>query len=257
MVTVRCLRRLIGRRRVEVDEVLRRALVLTRGHESRALRARLWRLQLRDARHQHLDLLVAVVLVVIRGNAMNRGLMLRVVGRLLEISGTVSEAISDSVLTGLDVLGAVGIESQRALDLLPGRGCGIGGPHRVPPPTRILRVRGRTQGALTHDGPSVRRHWKFDMRDLMINLSHSVRDDVLRQGRGVRRLRITLRVRRASRSRTGGRRLLLLVLRLGEPQHSFCRQRLRLEELDVLGGRCVQRVDGLARRLDVLDGVGR
>jgi hypothetical protein len=104
VVTMRRLRCLIGRRRVEIDEILRRAPVLTRGHESRALRARLWRLQLRDARHQHLDLLVAVVLVVIRGNAMNRGLMLRVVGRLLEISGTVSGAISDGVLTGLDVL---------------------------------------------------------------------------------------------------------------------------------------------------------
>ena len=104
MVTMRCLRRLISWRRVEIDEVLRRALVLTRRHESRALRARLWRLQLRDARHQHLDLLVAVVLVVIRGNAMNRGLLLRVVGRLLEISGTISEAISDGVFTGLDVL---------------------------------------------------------------------------------------------------------------------------------------------------------
>ena len=85
---------------------------------------------------------------------MNLGLMTRVVGRLLEISGTVNEAISDSVFTDLDVLEAVGIESQRALDLLPGCRCGIGAPQRVPPPTRILRVRGKTQGALALDGPS-------------------------------------------------------------------------------------------------------
>ena len=44
------------------------------------------------------------------------------------------------------------------------------------------------------------------MKDSMINFGHSVRDDVLGQIRGVRRLRIMLRVRRASRSRTGGRR---------------------------------------------------
>ena len=57
------LRRLIKWRRAEIYEVLGHALVLTRRHESRALRARLWRLQLRDASRQHLDLLVAVVLV--------------------------------------------------------------------------------------------------------------------------------------------------------------------------------------------------
>ena len=256
MVTMRCFRRLISWRRVEIDEVLRRALVLTRRHGSRALRARLWRLQLRGASHQHLDPLFAVVFVVNHGIAMNRGLVLLVVGRLLEISGTVSEAISDNVFAGLDVLGAVGIKSQRALDLLPGRRCGIGGPHRVPPPTRILRVRGRTQGALAHDGPSGRSHWKFDLRESVIDLRHSVRDDVLGQMRGVGRLRFMLRVRRASRSHTGGRRLLL-VHRLGKSQHGSRRHRLGLEELDVFGGRSIQRVNGLARRLDVLDGVGR
>ena len=110
---------------------------------------------------------------------MNRGLMILVIERLLEISRTVSEAISDNVFTGLGVLDAVDILFQRAINLVPGRRRGIGGPHRVPPPTRILRVRGRTQGALAHDGPSGRSHGKFDLRESMVNLCDSVRDDVL------------------------------------------------------------------------------
>ena len=114
MVTMGCLRRLINWRRVEIDEVLCHALVLTRRHESQAQRARLWRLQLRDASHQHLDLLVAVILVGTHRIAMNRGLMPLAVGRLLEISGTISETIYGSVFTGLGALDALVLESLGA-----------------------------------------------------------------------------------------------------------------------------------------------
>ena len=78
--------------------------------------------------------------------------------------------------------------------------------------------------------------WEFDLRELLMNLRHSVRDHVLRQMPCVGRLGGLREVRRASRSRTGGGRLLLFVLRLSESQHGPRHHRLGFEELDVLGG---------------------
>ena len=177
---------------------------------------------------------------------MNRGVMLLAVGRLVKISGTIKESIDVSVFMGLDVLDVLVVKSLRTLDLPLRRRCGVGNPHRVPPPIWILSGRGRTRGALVHDGPSSRSHWELDLRRLLINLRHSVRDRVLRQMPCVGRLGDLQEVRRASRSRTGGGRLLLLVPRLSEPQHGPRRHRLGLGELDVLGRRSIQRVDDLA-----------
>ena len=104
------------------------------------------------------------------------GLLPLAVGRLFKISGTIRESIDGSVFMGLDVLEVLVVESLGTLGLSLRRRCGVGGPHRVPPPIWILCGRGRARGALVHDGndgPSDRSHWEFDLRNLLVNLRHS------------------------------------------------------------------------------------
>ena len=83
-----------------IDEVLCHALVLTQRHESRALETRLWCLHLCDASHKNLDLLVVVILVGSHGIAMDSGLMFLAVGRLVKISGTISETFLSQCIKG-------------------------------------------------------------------------------------------------------------------------------------------------------------
>ena len=175
------------------------------------------------------------------------------VGRLVKMSGTIRESIDGNMFMGLGVLDVPVVEPLRTFGLLLRRRCGVGGPHRVPPPIWILCGRGVARGALVHDGPSDRSHWEFDLRKLLINLRHSVRDRVVPC---VGRLGDLQEFLRASRDRIGGGRRLLLVLRLSEPPHGLYRHRLGFEEIEVLGGRFIQRVDDLALRFDVLDGGG-
>ena len=123
MMFMRRLRLLVCMRRVEIDEVLDHAPVLARRHESRSLRARLRRFQLRDANHQRLDLLVAAIPVSSLVITINFWLLPLAIGHLIKISGTINGG----------ALASLWLRCR----------CSVGGPHLVPPPIGAFRGRGR------------------------------------------------------------------------------------------------------------------